>query len=66
MHSDFITFFMQLSDDGNFMWNGTEWIPNPDAAVATPEHKLGGEVETPLEPLQSTWLQHFQCSNTVF
>ena len=47
MHSDFITFFMQLSDDGNFMWNGTEWIPNPDAAVATPEHKLAGEVETP-------------------
>ena len=29
------------------MWNGTEWIPNPDAAVATPEHKLAGEVETP-------------------
>lgn len=38
---------MQLSDDGNFMWNGTEWIPNPDAAVATPEHKLEVEAETP-------------------
>lgn len=47
MHNDFITFSMQLSDDGNFMWNGTEWIPNPDAAVATPEHKLEREVETP-------------------
>lgn len=38
---------MQLSDDGNFMWNGTEWIPNPDAAVATPEHKAVEEVATP-------------------
>lgn len=29
---------MQLSDDGNFMWNGTEWIPNPEATQATPVH----------------------------
>ena len=35
---------MQLSDDGNFMWNGTEWIPNPDAANVTPEHKAVDEV----------------------
>ena len=35
---------MQLSDDGNFMWNGTEWIPNPDAANVTPEHKAVDDV----------------------
>tara|TARA_B110000444_G_scaffold52806_1_gene48722 strand:- start:1779 stop:2504 length:726 start_codon:yes stop_codon:yes gene_type:complete len=35
---------MQISDDGNFMWNGTEWIPNPDAANVTPEHKEVDEV----------------------
>jgi hypothetical protein len=27
---------MQLSEDGQHMWNGTEWIPNPDAAVSAP------------------------------
>jgi len=48
---------MQLSDDGNFMWNGTEWIPNPDAALATPDHKVVEEVVTPEptpEPMASS------------
>jgi hypothetical protein len=27
---------MQLSEDGKFMWNGTEWIANPDASSTAP------------------------------
>ena len=23
----------QISDDGQYMWNGTEWVPNPAAAA---------------------------------
>ncbi len=24
---------MEISEDGKYMWNGTDWIPNPDAPV---------------------------------
>ena len=25
---------MQLSDDGQWMWNGTDWVPAPQQAMA--------------------------------
>ena len=36
---------MQLSEDGNFMWNGTEWVPVEEQATATVE-----EVAVPPTP----------------
>ena len=40
---------MQLSEDGNYMWNGDEWVPvekTVDAAPAAPV-----EVQAPAQPM---------------
>ena len=45
---------MQLSDDGNYMWNGTEWVPveaaPAPAAPAMPE-PAAPEMPTPAAPM---------------
>ena len=41
--------FMQLSEDGNFMWNGTEWVPVESEAPA--EEMAPMETEAPAEEM---------------
>ena len=41
---------MQLSEDGNFMWNGTEWVP-VEAEAPTEEAAAPMETEAPAEEM---------------
>ena len=41
---------MQLSEDGNFMWNGTEWVP-VEAKAPAEEAAAPMEVEAPVEEM---------------
>ena len=52
---------MQLSEDGNFMWNGTEWVPVEEQATATVEEVAVSptpEVSSPAIMPQETSVHH--------
>ena len=38
----------QISEDGKWMWNGTEWVPNEEEANAAPAVAEIPVVETPV------------------
>ena len=44
----------QISEDGKWMWNGTEWVPNEEDASATPAVEEIPVVETPVAAVPVT------------